>query len=99
MASKIVYDQYQCKKRIKINYFHEYIQKLKPRKKKWNAKKSSNGNTVCGMPSNGTFVADTTKKICKHKSTVGNVRSQIVLDKQLMLDALNKCLHQIADFK
>lgn len=26
--------------------------------------------------------ADTTKKICKHKSTVGNVRSQMVLDKQ-----------------
>lgn len=39
MASKIVYDQYQRKKRIKINYFHEYIQKLMARKKKWNAKK------------------------------------------------------------
>lgn len=69
MTSKMVYDQYQRKKRIKLlNYFHEYIQKLKPRKKKWNAKKSSNGNTVCGMPSNGTFV-------CRHDKK--NLQTQI----------------------
>lgn len=68
MASKMGYDQYQRKKRIKINYFHEYIQKLKARKKKGMQKKSSNGNTVCGMPSNGTFV-------CRHDKK--NLQTQI----------------------
>lgn len=83
MASKIVYDQYQRKKRIKINYFHEYIQKLKPRKKKMECKKKVQMATLCvECQVTALSFADTTKKICKHKSTVGNVRSQMVLDKQ-----------------